>query len=346
MTETFLLRRVTRLSLCLFLVSAALHAAVAAQRAPVSPWQMQRRMGLGINLGNTLDAPTEGAWAPRAKASFFDEYKAKGFTNVRIPVQWGHHVAASAPYRVDPEFMDRVVEVVGWCLARDFVCIVNTHHDEWLEDMFQSSLPRFEAVWEQISMRFANSSESLLFEIYNEPHAAQFTVNDLNAMNARILPIIRAHNPTRIVIFGGLRWMNPSWIVQNPEALTFPQDTQLMLEIHNYDPYDFAGRPPTTHSWGSAADFAALRLWMDQIGNWSVSHKVPLYYGEFGCTTSQSKATGRYAWYKAHADEIRARGFAAAVWDDDGDYRVFDRTANTWDEDLLAALGKGPVAGY
>ena len=78
MTETFLLRRLTRLSLCLFLASAALHAAVAAQRAPVSPWQMQRRMGLGINLGNTLDAPTEGAWAPRAKASFFDEYKAKG----------------------------------------------------------------------------------------------------------------------------------------------------------------------------------------------------------------------------------------------------------------------------
>jgi len=36
---------------------------------------MQKKMGIGINLGNTLDAPTEGAWAPKAEESFFDEYK-------------------------------------------------------------------------------------------------------------------------------------------------------------------------------------------------------------------------------------------------------------------------------
>ena len=46
--------------------------------------------------------------------------------------------------------------------------------------------------------------------------------------------------------------MNPSWIVTNPDALHFPtNDTQLMLEIHSYDPYDYAGgKNPTVHSWG------------------------------------------------------------------------------------------------
>ena len=94
--------------------------------------------------------------------------------------------------------------------------------------------------------------EVSFFEIYNEPHATQFTANNLNAMNEAVLPIIRSHNPTRIVFFGGLKFMNPSWINSNPDALHFPtNDTQLMLEIHSYDPYDYAGgKNPTVHSWG------------------------------------------------------------------------------------------------
>ena len=31
---------------------------------------------LGINLGNVLEAPMEGAWAPAAQEYYFDDYKA------------------------------------------------------------------------------------------------------------------------------------------------------------------------------------------------------------------------------------------------------------------------------
>ena len=30
--------------------------------AQVDPWEMIQRMGRGINIGNTMDAPTEGQW--------------------------------------------------------------------------------------------------------------------------------------------------------------------------------------------------------------------------------------------------------------------------------------------
>lgn len=36
----------------------------------------------------------------QAEASFFDEFKARGFTNVRVPVQWAHHTATAPPYQV------------------------------------------------------------------------------------------------------------------------------------------------------------------------------------------------------------------------------------------------------
>ena len=56
------------------LVLSAL-ACASASSTPTTPAEMQKKMGIGINLGNTLDAPTEGAWAPKAEESFFDEYK-------------------------------------------------------------------------------------------------------------------------------------------------------------------------------------------------------------------------------------------------------------------------------
>ena len=43
---------------------------------------------------------------------------------------------------------------------------------------------------------------------------------------------------------------------------------------------------------------------------------------------------------QAHAAAIAKHGFAAAVWDDDGMFSLFDRNADTWDQGVMKALGK------
>ena len=88
---------------------------------------------LGINLGNVLEAPTEGAWAPAAQEYYFADYKQRGFTTVRVPVRWDNHTAQAAPYTIDPSFMARVQQVVGWSLAQNFTTIINAHHDECVQ---------------------------------------------------------------------------------------------------------------------------------------------------------------------------------------------------------------------
>ena len=42
--------------------------------------------------------------------------------------------------------------------------------------------------------------------------------------------------------------------------------------------------------------------------------------------------------YKAHAEGIRKRGWAAAVWDDGGFYQLYDRAQDSWDQPVLTAL--------
>lgn len=307
---------------------------------PLTPSQMQKVMGLGINFGNRMDLNMKKIKDIDEK--FFDDYKAAGFTNVRIPVHWDKHVGKNAPYTVDSDFLDTVETVLDYVLARGMVAILNTHHETWVDSaavgVFERKLPRLEALWTQIAARFASKSEKLLFEIFNEAHL--ITVDQLNEMNAACLKIIRNSNPTRIVLIQGLKFGNPLWIISNGTSLTIPDDKQLMLEVHAYDPFSYAGSNPTDHSWGSSADKAILTDWVTKLEAWSKEKGLPIYYGEFATTTSQTKATGQLDWYTAHYEAITSNGWAASVWNDGSEHLIYDYDTGAWSTDILKALGR------
>jgi endoglucanase len=307
----------------------------------ITPAEMQAKMGMGINLGNTLEAPQEGQWAPAAKEYYFDAYKQQGFKNVRVPVRWDAHTSQSAPYTIDATWMARVEEVVGWSLARGFPTTMNVHHDDWLDDpnAFDGKLPRFVAIWEQVAEHFKGKEDNLVFECFNEPH--QMTADQLNRLNAACVSTIRKSNPDRIIMISGLSWDSPQWIMSG--QLQIPEDKQLMVHVHSYDPWAYCSTSPTQHSWGSAADRAALADWIGQMDAWSKKYNLPVYYGEFGVTHAQTPSTGRVVWYQARQQAIAKVGWAGAVWDDCGDLKVYDRASNSWDQAVADALtGKGP----
>lgn len=240
--------------------------------------------------------------------------------------------------------MKRVETVLGWSLARGFITLVNVHHDDWLDNQtdFDTMLPRFEAIWEQVSARFQAWDQGLVFECFNEAH--MMTVAQLNEMNAACVRIIRKTNPTRIIHIGGLQWNNPTWITKNPTALEIPPDSQLMLHAHYYDPWSYTSSNPTQKTWGSASDRAALVEWTDAIQAWSKQNDLPVFYGEFGVTHDQDASTGRNDWYAAHYQAIVKHGWGASIWDDCGKFKVYDRKIGTWDIGVLEALARNPFA--
>jgi endoglucanase len=103
-----------------------------------TPVELAAEMHLGWNLGNTFEAPGgETGWgSPVITEDFIKFVKQKGFNAIRIPCAWDwHHVDDRATAHIDLNWLNRVKEVVGYCVNNDMYVLLNVHWDGgWLEN--------------------------------------------------------------------------------------------------------------------------------------------------------------------------------------------------------------------
>ncbi len=294
--------------------------------AQITPQEAIDGMGRGINLGNTLEPPTEGAWNNGlAQESHFDAYQEAGFTNVRIPVRWDQHTADTPPFAIDADWMDRVEEVVDWGLERGLYITLNGHHEDWLKQNYTNPTlrDRYDAIWEQVSDRFKDKSDKLLFEMINEPKG--MTVAQVDDLNERVLGIIRETNPTRIVIFSGNEYANSEQLLQ----ANIPQDDYIIGYYHAYDPWPFSGLGNGT--WGTDFDYQQVTNKYTSVKNWSTTNNIPVHHSEFGAI-HECDFNSRMRIYAHNIEQCITNGFAFSVWDDGGDFGILNRSNDTWPE--------------
>lgn len=309
---------------------------------PIYPQTAVSEMGIGINLGNTLDAPAEGDWAPAAQEKFIIDFRQAGFKHVRIPVTWHGRTANSVPYQIDNEEMDRVETVINWALEQDLYVIINLHHESWLKDNYssQSNRNRLTAIWLQIVERFKHKSAKLVFEILNEPTG--LSVENVDEINEHILEIIRRVNPTRLVVFSGNGFTPIDSLLS--AAIPDTEDNYLIGNFHAYDPWPFAGQ--CTRSWGTTADIDELEAIYKKAKNWSDENNIPVTVNEFGVAHYDFTAPenicdldDRLKYIEAHVNFATKYGIAATFWDDAGSFSTYDRSDNSWgpEKDILVA---------
>ena len=159
-----------------------------------------KNMGLGWNMGNTLEAnnqsvtdvtnpaywgqqglDSESCWGQSVtKPELLKMMKDAGFGAIRVPVTWYNHMDKDG--KVDAAWMARVHEVVDYVINQGLYCIINVHHDtgadsqdgkfkSWLkadEANYAQNKDRYENLWRQIAEEFKDYGQLLLFESYNE----------------------------------------------------------------------------------------------------------------------------------------------------------------------------------
>src|SRR5262245_41709257 len=131
---------------------------------------LNKKLGRGINLGNALEAPKEGAWGVTLKAEYFKEIKNAGFATVRLPVRWSAHAQAAAPYAIDADFFRRVDWAIDQALANRLNIIINVHHYGEMDTRPDEHLPRLTALWEQIVKREKHRPAEVGLHLPKEPH--------------------------------------------------------------------------------------------------------------------------------------------------------------------------------
>lgn len=293
--------------------------------AQITPHEAISQMQKGINLGNTNEAPREAGWNnPRAEEYYFDLYKEAGFQSIRIPVRWDNYTGKTFPYKISEAWLNRIEQIVDWGLERDLFITINSHHDNWIKEEYSAAnKERFDSIWAQISRRFADKSEKLIFEVLNEPHGLTKAQND--DMHARILSIIRKTNPTRLVIIQGHNWGG------SDELLTaaIPDDDYIIGSFHSYDPYLFGLEGQGT--WGGTYDYRELEDKFKKVSDWSSENDIPVFLGEFGAL-KEADYNSRMRHYRAYVELSQKYGFASHAWDDGGSFRIMQREQHDWNE--------------
>ena len=216
----------------LFLLFALCYLTASGQNI----FDINTRLGKGVNMGNMFEAPTETAWGNPFRDDYFQRIAALGFDHVRVPIRWDtqERVNLESPYTINPDFMDRVKYVVDKAREEDLMVIINMHHHDDLFENPEANKDRFLAQWEQISAVFKDYDDNLLFEVLNEPHG-NLSAELWNVYFEDALHVIRVENPTRAVVmgiaeFGGLRAL---------PKLIAPDDPNIILSIHYYEPFTF-----------------------------------------------------------------------------------------------------------
>lgn len=326
--------------------AAATTAATEARVAPElviadNAVDFVKNMKLGWNLGNTLDALGDGSlndetsWGqPKTTQELIDFVKASGFTTIRIPVSWSKHV--DADYNIDSAWMDRVQEVVDYAYYDGLYVIINSHHDCDMyyptEDKAEQDAKYLDKIWSQISERFKDYDERLIFESMNEPRLMNtnkewwFSSTDpegvasiecIVKLNQVVVDTVRksgGYNETRYI-------MVPSNAANADNALndafTVPTDpaNRIIVSVHAYSPYDFAMNAAGYKDWDGSHDNELG--FMDKLANKFIDNGVGVVIGEFGAT-NKDNLEARVAWAESFTKKASELGISCILWDNGG----------------------------
>lgn len=277
-------------------------------------------MGIGINLGNTMEAcgnwingssvtSYETAWgSPVITKEMIKGYSDAGFKTLRVPVAWSNMMSKDGKHTINPAYLKRVRQIVDWAVECGMYVIVNEHWDGgWWADFpakKDECMKRYKSIWNQVSSYFKDCSDRVIFESLNEEGGWDSVWNQyggtkgkkesfdlLNEINQTFVDLVRAsggNNSKRLLLIAGYQ----TSIAHTCDPLyKMPDDPALMcaVSVHYYSPSTFAiltkdeswGKNQKT--WGTPKDISALASDMLKMKKTFVDKGIPVIIGEYGC---------------------------------------------------------------
>lgn len=313
-------------------------------------------MKIGWNLGNTFDAidnnknfkdelKYESIWSGIVTTKeMIDCVKNAGFNTIRIPVSWHNHVSGEE-FIISEVWMNRVQEVVDYAMENEMYIILNIHHDIGEDYIYpnsqnlETSKKYITSIWGQVSARFQDYDEHIIFEGMNEPRLMGTenewwldsnnkncidAVDCINQLNQSFVDTVRAgagYNASRYVMVSGY-CASPEGALSKQFKL--PIDTlesKMIVSVHAYTPYRFALQDLS--EVGSVSQFSSsnekdtrdIDSFMDELYSKYISLGIPVIIGEFGARDKNTNLLSRVEYATYYIGAARARGIICCWWD-------------------------------
>ena len=278
-------------------IAGALTAVAASAATLPTAKEVQAKMGMGFNIGNSMEVPNNPtAWGnPYPTQALLDSVKAAGFSTVRIPCAWDSHTSGG---KITETWLDSVKTVVDYAMRAGLYTILNSHHEGeggWFQSNIGTSVNsnidnKMKTYWTQIANKFKDYNERLIFAGANEPgpNINSWTsqhVSTLMHYYQTFIDAVRAtggNNATRTLIIQGLNTDIDKSVASAPVS-TFPKDKvtgYLMFEVHYYDPYQYT-LMTTEQDWGATSGEMILPQY---------------YYGNYQKSSEPKRNAGYNAW--------------------------------------------------
>lgn len=339
--------------------SASSRSSSSVSSAGVTSVQLTRMMGIGWNVGNSLDAiGGETNWGnPLITQQLINSVKAAGFKTIRLPVAWSKF-SNEQNFVIQTAWMDRVEQVVNYALNADMYVVMNIHWDNgWMQPTYAQQAyvnNRLKIMWTQIATRFANYDDRLLFAGTNEvmvdgdygtPTVEYYTVQ--NSFNQTFVSAVRAtggKNATRHLVVQGFN-TNIDHTVNFAKIPTDTVSNRLMMEVHYYDPYNFTlNTSSNITQWGkNATNPNATETWANEAYTDAQFQKMKVNFvdkgigvilGEYGVVSRTNVAdheTYRNYWNEYITKSAYTHGMVPVYWDNgyggNGGMALFDRAS-------------------
>lgn len=334
---------------------------------------MNKRLGKGINLGNSWDSQgnrLDCSWGNCIDDKDFATIKNAGFNSIRLPVRWQYDSDYST-HTVDPERLAGVKEDIQLAIDQGLAVVVNFHHYVELNNLcsaknrgnadstalYEEERAHFLALWDQVSKELNSFPDDMLvLEILNEPTCPN--ADDVNDLMNSAYSVIRKNAPGKTIMFEAYHAAK----FADLKALKLPQDGNIIYSGHYYEPYGYSHQG---HSYSCTGDAAYANTARADLGTYvkmatelypdvNGGH-VPMNMGEFGISGGTDRANKNMCnagdqlpsarmkaqWAQKSIEAAELFDISWHYWGFTfvGGFEAYDRDNDTWFEGFPAAFG-------
>lgn len=296
-----------------------------------------------MNIGNALEAPKDIPWDVQINDKYFDDIKDAHFDAVRLPIRFSDYAKDSPKYILDEEFMQKIDHYINYALKRDLKVIIDMHHFEEIMDDPYGYKECFLSMWKQISERYKDYPDELMFEILNEPRD-NLNGDIWNTFLNDAIEIVREKNKNRIIIAGPDNYYSADRL----NSLVLPKDdNNIIVSFHYYEPNEVTFQGSENHEgfenlknieWsGTYDEKREIRNKFYIAQEYGKQNNKKVFLGEFGVNKKAPEET-REKWVKEVREQAEKSGFSWAYWELASEFGIYDKEDYSWNQQMLDAL--------